>query len=266
MKEQRSNTKVASVQELLEDDLSEFIETDLVWSLPTRSCLKSLPIPIAPISNSFEELEEDDEDEVLAALKQLTHNVKIGPKIPQSQLRRNQAMSKKQVNQIAQQVRSGDIALPDLDLASNAEYEAVWALVDSGAGKSCANKARHFPHVQSSNQPSQVRMATANGQELKSRGTFTVHGQTSEGQTVVPKFEDTDVEMPIIAVNDLSLDDAEVIFRQDSGELIDGATGRRSQFIKKRGVCFMKMYYKKDQCSDDCDCPSDSGFTRPGAP
>ena len=72
--------------------------------------------------------------------------------------------------------------------------------------------------------------------------------------------------MPIIAVNDLSLDDAEVIFRQDAGELVDGATGRRSKFIKKRGVCFMKMYYKKDQCGDDCDCPSDSGFTRPGAP
>ena len=142
-------------------------------------------------------------------------------------------------------MKNGDIDLPSLDLASNSEYEAVWALVDSGAGKSCANRAKHFTHLRTKNKISDARMATASGQELKSRGTFEVQARTSEGQVLCPKFEDTDVEMPILAVNDISHDDMEVTFRHDRGELISGHTGKRSKFVKRKGVHFMKMYYKK---------------------
>ena len=78
-------------------------------------------------------------------------------------------------------------------------------------------------------------MATANGHELKSRGTFTVKGMTAEGQRVMPNFEDTDVDMPIIAVNDISQDDTEVIFRQGDNEMVDVRSGRKSMFAKKRG-------------------------------
>ena len=93
-----------------------------------------------------------------------------------------------------------------------------------------------------------------------------VHAKTSEGLDVAPEFEDADVDMPIIAVSDISHNDTEVVFRQDTSELVDGETGRSSRFIKKRGVYFMKMYYKKDQCSDECDCGPQPGFTRPGTP
>ena len=134
-------------------------------------------------------------------------------------------------------------------------------------GKSCSNKSKHFPSVKTPNRPSHAKMATANGQELKSRGTFKVHALTSEGQDVSPELEDADVEMPIVAVNDISLDDTEVIFRQDNSELVDMDTGRRSQFIKKRGVYFMKMFYKKNQCHDECACEQQQpGLTWPGAP
>ena len=89
---------------------------------------------------------------------------------------------------------------------------------------------------------------------------------TSEGQKVNPEFEDADVDMPIVAINDLSKDDTEVTFRRSQSELVDVETGRKSRFIKKRGVYFMNMYYKKDQCHDDCDCERQPGFTRPGTP
>ena len=117
--------------------------------------------------------------------------------------------------------------------------------MDSGAGKSCASKAKHFKHVKTCNVPSKARMATASGQELVSRGTFRVKGRTSEGQVVEPNFEDVDVDMPIVAVNDLSQENTEVIFRKGSSELLDIHTGRRSRFAKQRGVYFMKIYYKK---------------------
>ena len=121
----------------------------------------------------------------------------------QTQQRKAKPLTKPQISAIARRGRDGIIDLPNLDVESNDDYAAVWALIDSGAGKSCANKTKHFPFVKTSNRPSQARMATANGQELKSRGTFSVHAVTTEGQEIAPDFEDTDVDMPIIAVNDI---------------------------------------------------------------
>ena len=261
-----SVSAVSTVSDLDLSEVSEFAETDLVWSLPTRSCLKPLPIPIAPVSNSFSVLGEDDEEEVMAALQQLTPNIRVGPKIPQKQLKASQKLSKQQVAKIADQVMKGEIELPNLDLSSDSEYAAVWALIDSGAGKSVANKAKHFPHVVTKNKPSDSRMATANGAELKSRGTFQVDAQTVEGQKLSPSFEDADVDMPIVAVNDISHNDSEVVFRQQDSELVDGETGRRSKFTKRRGVYFMKLFYKKGQCANDCKCEEQPVFGRPGTP
>ena len=254
-KDQRKSTKVAMVSEV--SDNEDFAETNLVWSLPTRGNLPCLPC--CPISNNFAALdaEDGDENEVMAALQQLTSNVRIGAKVPQKQMRKEQALSKQQISKIAQQVRDGILDLPSLDLETNDEYAAVWALIDSGAGKSCANKSKHFPFIKTANRPSQARMATANGHELKSRGTFSLSALTVEGQEIQPNFEDTDVEMPIVAVTDISKDSLEVSFREDESELISANTGRRSKFMKQRGVYFMKMFYKKDKCQEDgsdCDC------------
>ena len=197
----------------------------------------------------------------MAALHQLTAKVHVGAKIWREQQRKAKPLTKLQISAIARRVRDGIMDLPNLDVESNDDYAAVWALIGSGAGKSCANKTKHFPFVETSNRPSQARMATANGQELKSRGTFKVHAMTSEGQVISPEFEDADVDMPIVAVNDISKEDTEVVFRQDQSELVDIETGRKSRFIKKRGVYFMKVYYKRDQCHDE-----QPGFTRPRAP
>ena len=269
-KDQRKKTSVSVVSEVDDSDLDEFMETNLVWSLPTKSGLKRLPMPstpITPIFNNFAELnEEDDEGEVMAALQQLTPNIRIGPKTPQKLKKGSKPMSKDRIAHIARQVQNGDIDLPSLDLASDSEYEAVWALVDSGAGKSCANKVKHFTHLKTKNKTSDARMATASGQELKSQGTFEVQARTSEGQIICPKFEDTDVEMPILAVNDISHDDMEVTFKQDRGELVSGNTGKRSKFVKRKGVHFMKMYYQKEQCMDNCECDGQPSFGRPGKP
>ena len=267
-KDQKNNTKVAAVADV-NDDVDDFAETSLIWSLPTRSNLPSLPCPCCPISNKFAELEDEDSDEseVMAALQQLTSKVRVGAKIPQKQLKKERSLSKQQISQIAQQVKDGTIDLPNLDLESNDDYAAVWALIDSGAGKSCANKSKHFPFVKTANRPSHARMATANGHELKSRGTFSLQAMTAEGQEIKPDFEDTDVEMPIVAVTDISKEDLEVSFRQDQSELVSADTGRRSKFMKRRGVDFMKIYHKKDQCQKSgCDCEQQPSFTRPGTP
>ena len=68
------------------------------------------------------------------SLQQLTPNIRIGPKVPQKQHKTLSVLSKKEIANIARQVADGTIDLPDLDLETNQDDEAVWALVDSGDG------------------------------------------------------------------------------------------------------------------------------------
>ena len=112
-------------------------------------------------------------------------------------------------------------------------------------------------------------MSTANGQELPSRGTFKLDAITVEGNVIQPTFEDTDVDMPIIAVTDISengTNGVETRFRTDGGEIIDLDTRKKSSFVRRRGVYFMKMFYKPNQCPDECPCESNEpSFHRLGA-
>ena len=74
-------------------------------------------------------------------------SVKIGPKTTQRQRKKKDSQRKignMTVAQIARMVKIGKITLPELDLENNEDFASVWALVDSGAGKSCANKVKHF--------------------------------------------------------------------------------------------------------------------------
>ena len=72
--------------------------------------------------------------------------------------------------------------------------------------------------------------------------------------------------MPILAVNDISTEAMEVIFKQDLGELVNGSTSKRSRFVKKKGVHVVYMYYKKDQCLDNCGCDEQPVVGQPGTP
>ena len=181
---------------------------------------------------------DDNESEVLEALRQLTPKVQVGPKIPQKQKKtQNQPLSRAHVAHIAKQVKNGKISLPEIDVQHNSEYEAVWALLDSGAGKSCAKKNKHFAKLKVNNSPSKVKMSTADGRELRSRGTFKLDAVTAEGNAIQPNFEDADVDMPILAVADISqngVNGVETRFRTHGGEIIDLTTRKKSAFIRKR--------------------------------
>ena len=214
---------------------------------------------------------EDDGSEVLGALEKLTPKVNVGPKVSQRTRKSQiQPLTKARIAHIARQVKSGEIQLPEIKLEDNSEYEYFWALLDSCAGRSCAKKAKHFPKVKIPNSPSSVRMSTANRNELHSRGTFQINARTSEGHVISPTFEDADVEMPIVAITDIATnghDGTETLFRCNGGEIVDFETRNKSNFIRRNGVYFMKMYYKTDQCSSSCNhSEPESDFIRPGNP
>ena len=259
--------KVAALTdaELQDSELED--EDDLVWAVPC-SVISSRPI-CSPCnfnhSNSFADIfdrdsynEEDDEEQMVKALSEIA-TVKVGPKISQKQRCKNKPIDQRTISSIAKKVRNGHFNLPDLKLDTNKGYTASWALVDSGAGRSCAKRKGHYGNASSTLRPSSVKMATASGEELKSRGCFDMQLLTEEGHLINQTFEDADVDMPIIAVTSLAangLQGSDVIFRQHDGSIVDIEKNATSRFVRRKGVYFIKVFTPNDNMS---------GFTRQGA-
>ena len=93
--------------------------------------------------NTFAQLASDDRgdlqeetEDLVAALQQLTPHVSKG-KTSQKQARAQRKgpppLTRAQIQRIAETIEKGELKLPDLDLPSDADYAAVWALVDSGS-------------------------------------------------------------------------------------------------------------------------------------
>ena len=264
------------VAPLMEDeDDEEFAETDLdaVWHISQCAITASSVCNVCNDTsfehiNSFAELfddscfdEGDDDSEVLLALQQLSSKITVGPK--QSQRARKAStkqMDKRTIASVAKQVREGKLNLPDLQLESNDEYYAVWALVDSGAARSCARRRDHFPNTVTHLQPSTVKMATASGEELKSRGCFELGAFSAEGNRIVQTFEDADVDMPIMSVVELSSNGelgSDVVFRKSDGAILDVKSEIASKFVRRKGVYFMKLFVQRNRVDP-------AGFARPG--
>ena len=239
-----------------EDD-DELEETVRVWPI--------MPIP-KPVttSNSFMNLsetdDEDDESEVVRALSQLTPNITLSSQ-KQSQKSRRAARAKLNIahlNAIARDVKSGKITLPDVELADDAEYEYIWALVDSGAGANVARR-NHFPHSRKVKAP-EISLTAANGSDLPNRGAREIVTRDKDGVAVKRIFYDADVEMPILSVAEISQEGSQgsdVRFRRKDGYVENNATGHRSYFVKRRGVYFTKLYVLKSGLDNQ-------DFARPG--
>ena len=179
--------------------------------------------------------------------------VKIGPKIPQKRRRTNKPIDQRTVSSIARKVRDGHFNLPDLELDANEGYTASWALVDSGAGRSCAKRKGHYGNAASTLRPSSVKMATANGERLNSRGCFDMQLMTQEGNIINQTFEDADVDMLIIAMTSLAahgLQGSDIIFRQHGGSILDIEKDATSRFGRRKGVYFIKVFTPNDNMSD----------------
>ena len=122
--------------------------------------------------NSFDAIgndnaDDDDEDDMIRALGCISSRISLGPKVTQKEThKRAKAKTATQIRQIAAAVDSGKYGLPELPELDNNDYYAVWALVDSGAGISCANVQKHFPGAQRIPTTRNVILTTANGQRV----------------------------------------------------------------------------------------------------
>ena len=76
-------------------------------------------------------------------------------------------------------------------------------------------------------------------------------------------FYEADVEMPILAVTELSREGelgTEVNLRHNGGEIYDISTGRRSEVVKRMGVYFTRIYFPKSSHSEPLN---EQPFVRP---
>ena len=234
-----------------------------------KSCLKTRCHAFVPtvVSNSFDAIDndgDDDEDDMIRALSTISSNVTVGPKVTQRQMQRRQkAKTTRQISQIAAAVNSGKYGLPDLPELDDDDYYAVWALVDSGAGISCANKRKHFPGARPIPSTRNVILTTANGHRLRGRGEFCIDALTSEGHKTKNNFVDADVEMPILSVSQICEGKRnDVGFDDEGGAITNLKSGRVTRFIERQGVYFLVLIIKKTTDEDG----TAMDFVRPVAP
>ena len=80
---------------------------------------------------------------------------------------------------------------------------------------------------------------------MTSRGCFKIEAYSAEGNRITQTFEDADVDMPIMAVTELSENGAlgsDIVFRKTDGAMVDVESDKTSRFIRRKGVYFMKIY------------------------
>ena len=95
-------------------------------------------------------------------------------------------------------------------------------------------------------------------------GRFNVDGVTSEGHHSTTSFVDAPVEMPIMAVSEVSDSGAQgcdVRLGKKGGTVTDIATRATSRVWRRRGVYFLRLYVPKSQTEG-----RSMGFVRPATP
>ena len=257
----KSGKQIVSPISVTTDEPEDHEETTLLWPL-----IRSPPPRPTVTSNKFADLcdsedSDDDESEMLKALAQLTSKISTGPKQTQSQKKKKgKKMNMTRVLAVAKKIRNGELTLPDLKLESNDEYDAAWALVDTGAGVNCASR-KQFPDAVPVNAP-EVQLTTAGGKNLPNKGAMRVTTVSQEGIVRERIFYDAPVDMPIISIAEESKQGkagSSALFRRLDGFIEDDATKERQHFVKRKGVYFMKVFIKRKKALE-----SELGFARPG--
>ena len=78
-------------------------------------------------------------------------------------------------------------------------------------------------------------------------GEVTTHSRN--GKTTKRLFYEAPVDMPILSVAELSKEGelgSEIRFRTKDGIMVDNLTKDRTQFVKRKGVYFVRLYMRKN--------------------
>ena len=123
-------------------------------------------------------------------------------------------------------------------------YEAVDALIDSGAGE-CVCGPDHFPTIATIADPHRatagMEYVTADGSKLLNIGEKKVNGLSTEGRNVDIKFQVASISQPLISVAKLTAAGCRVDFGKESGSITNPG-GSKTLFEKKNGVFVLRIW------------------------
>ena len=164
------------------------------------------------------EPEDNEEDDLIAALERVAHHVHVGPKPHQKRTAsgfKPKPLTKRQLDWIVAQVNAGKIHLPEPEQLTDDDYCMVWALADSGSAAHVADVSKHFPGapVRESAAPKQgVKYVGATGDTISNRGEAEIHFWTPDGQNRMTVFQNASVGMPILSISKLTDEGNDVLF------------------------------------------------------
>ena len=92
-------------------------------------------------------------------------------------------------------------------------------------------------------------------------GFVTTEVKFEKGNQRTIRWNNADVDMPILSTKELNRENGRLIFDEDEGWILNRTTGDSNHFISAAGVYFCKMYNPGKHFDEDA--PS-MGFGRPG--
>lgn len=139
-----------------------------------------------------------------------------------------------------------ELSLPELDLADDSEYDAIWALVDSGSSVHVINVERIFPGATIDKPPHDAKgFKCANGGVVPHRGSAIVPFKTVNGLQTVCKWNNAPVSMPVLSTDELSDNGKSLLYNTEDGYVVHPSNKHTSRFLAANGVCFLKMLVPK---------------------
>ena len=145
----------------------------------------------------------------------------------------------------------------------------MWALVDSGSSVHVVNVEAVMPGAKIKKPNARAPgFKTACGGTVPDLGSADVPFVTQEGHKHSISWSHANVAMPILSTRLLAVENWELRYQANSGQVVNIHNGDESHFISSSGVYCMKMFIEKKYTSPDNDKPvignPDQLFGRPG--
>ena len=193
------------------------------------------------LTHHFTELaNNNDNDDLIDSLNQLTRRVQIGPK-PSQKASKATKLCPQRITAIAKETDSGKLRLPDLALPHDTDYVAVWALVDSGSSIPVANAEQILPSAKVQPPPKgHTRFEVTSGDKLRHNGFIYTDVRTQEGDRNMIRWKHAKVAPPILSTHGLARNGAALEDGEYEGCIKKNATGNTTRLIQTAGVYFVR--------------------------
>ena len=137
-----------------------------------------------------------------------------------------------------------------------------WVMVDSGSGVDGLDASRDAPGVPTRKAEHPIQCVTANGKTMDAEDEVALTVEL-DGERIDIPFSDLPLTMPILSVRKHVRRNHRCRIKEGGGYFTHNVTSKRTRFVEKEGVYFMRM--KVVGLSEQLEADKSMGFVRPVA-